>query len=64
MKWFRHIMRRDSGYIGRMMLEVPVWRGKPKRTFLDLQLAEDDRGDRGGCRQQGEMEKNTSNSKM
>ena len=39
LRWFGHVQRRDSGYIGRRMLEMELpgrrQRGRPKRRFMD-----------------------------
>lgn len=33
-RWFGH--RKDSGYIGKRMLNMERKRGRPRRTFMDL----------------------------
>ena len=39
MRWFGHVQRKDSGDIGRRMLEIELPgrrpRGRPKRRFMD-----------------------------
>uniref|UniRef100_A0A3B3I9A4 ribonuclease H n=1 Tax=Oryzias latipes TaxID=8090 RepID=A0A3B3I9A4_ORYLA len=44
LRWFGHVQRRDSGYIGRRMLEMELpgrrTRGRPKRRYMDV-LTED-----------------------
>lgn len=44
LRWFGHVQRRDSGYIGRRMLEMELpgrrARGRPKRRYMDV-LTED-----------------------
>jgi len=39
LRWFGHVQRRDSGYIGRRMLEMELpgrrKRGRPKRRSMD-----------------------------
>ena len=58
LRWFGHVQRRDSEYIGRRMLscELPCRRprGRPKRRFMDVVkedmklvgVREEDTGDR------------------
>ena len=40
LRWFGHVQRRDSEYIGRRMLELELpgkrSRGRPKRRFMDV----------------------------
>ena len=40
LRWFRHVRRRDAGYIGRRMLKMELpgkrKRGRPKRRFMDM----------------------------
>ena len=40
MRWFGHIQRRSSGYIGRGMLKMALTKrgqkGRPKRRFMDV----------------------------
>ena len=40
LRWFGHVQRRDSEYIGRRMLRMELpgrrSRGRPKRTFMDV----------------------------
>ena len=40
LRWFGHVQRRDSGYIGRRMLEMELpgrrQRGRPKRRYMDV----------------------------
>ena len=39
LRWFGHVQRRDSGHIGRRMLEMELpgrrQRGRPKRRYMD-----------------------------
>ena len=40
LRWYRHVMRRDQGYVGKKMMEMELpgkrRRGRPKRRFLDV----------------------------
>ena len=39
LRWFRHVQRKDKGYIGKRMLEMELpgrsRRGRPKRRYID-----------------------------
>ena len=62
LRWYRHALRKDDGYIGRRMLRMELpgkrKRGRPKRRFMyvvkedmaDVEVTEEDTEDRSNWR--------------
>ena len=62
LRWYRHVRRKDDGYIGRRMLRMELpgkrKRGRPKRRFMDVvkedmaevEVTEEDTEDRNNWR--------------